>query len=416
MTSFSVYKGNIRFWLKGYLFLGVVVLTTIALLYSNRVIERMQKQSEATTRLFSRFIAEMLLQVDQSGKRAVIQEVLGEIDLPIIFTDSAGRPIAWHHVGVAEPSDEDFEQLLRIDPEAPPPGKIARLVKLTRKFDSRNDPIPVKVVGSDAVQGYVHFGSSRLQGELRLMPLLLVAVFLIFMAAGFQGFRYLKLSEERSIWVGMAKETAHQLGTPLSALLGWIEIIKEKCGAGDVDRIAGTVAEMEEDLARLGKITERFSKIGSRPELEPIALKPILERTVGYFHKRLPSLKADSTIRLEVADDLRVMGNAELLEWVFENLVKNSIDAIGREGGLIEISSRAGARRADVLVHDTGKGIPPKHRQRIFSPGFTTKKRGWGLGLALTRRIVEEYHGGELRLVESQEGGGTTFLVRLPLA
>jgi signal transduction histidine kinase len=250
------------------------------------------------------------------------------------------------------------------------------------------------------------------------MPFIQLTLFLIFMAIGLQGFRYLKLSEQRSIWVGMAKETAHQLGTPLSALLGWTELIKDQAKEGKTGEIVSSVSEMGEDLKRLSKVTERFSKIGSKPDLESVSIADVLDRTVGYFHRRLPTLKADSTLSLSYEEVPLIRGNAELLEWVFENLIKNGLDALGDKGGTIEIRTRfdTGRKMVEVYVRDTGKGVPPALRQQIFSPGFTTKRRGWGLGLTLTRRIVEEYHGGELRLLESQIGKGTTFLARFPAA
>lgn len=417
MGLFSDYKGNLRFWLKSYLFVGVIVLTLLAFFYSNHVINRMREQSEATTRLFSRFIAEMVLQVGDAGKRSVLQDVLAEIQLPVIFTDASGRPLIWHRVGIPEPADEEFARLLAVDPENPPPGNIARLIALAREYDERNDPIPVRMDGDGSVQGYIHFGSSMLQRELRVMPIVLVLIFLLFMAVGFQGFRYLKLSEQRSIYVGMAKETAHQLGTPLSALLGWMQLLRDHTARGDLEAIGTALGEMEEDLTRLGKVTERFSKIGSRPEFKLVDVTPILEKTVRYFHKRLPSLETESVITLDVEETPAIRGNGELLEWVFENLIKNSIDALGESGGSVEISSTFNESRqsVDVIVRDTGRGITSSQRQQIFSPGFTTKKRGWGLGLALTKRIVEEYHAGDLRLVESVPGRGTVFLVRLPV-
>jgi signal transduction histidine kinase len=414
----SNYRGNIRFWLKSYLFIGVAVLTLAVLFYTNHVIRRMEVQSAATTRLFTRFIAEVIFQVSDPGKRNIVQDVLGEINLPIIITDPDGRPIAWHRVGMPPPDDSDYELLLSIDPGNPPPGRISDLIRMIRSFDEDNVPIPIQPVASQPVQGYVHFGSSRLERELRLMPFVLLGLFLVFMGLGLQGFRYLKLSEQRSIWVGMAKETAHQLGTPLSALLGWTELLKEQVRAGKTRDVESSVTEMEDDLKRLSKITERFSKIGSRPELASVSIASVLDRTVKYFHKRLPRLKADSTLTLDLEETPLIRGNEELLEWVFENLIKNGLDALGETGGSIEIQSRydASHQRVDVRVRDTGRGVPAALRHRIFNPGFTTKKRGWGLGLALTRRIVEEYHGGEIRLAESRAGLGSTFLVRFPAA
>ena len=182
-----------------------------------------------------------------------------------------------------------------------------------------------------------------------------------------------------------------------------------------IDQIPDSIREMEEDLKRLSKVTDRFSKIGSRPELEEIDLQPIIERTVAYFQKRLPRLKADSTISIESSRIPPVRANEELIEWVLENLFKNGLDALGEKGGSIQVKTgyNSSKRRVEIFVKDTGRGVPAALRERIFSPGFTTKKRGWGLGLALTRRIVEEYHGGEIKLLDSKPGKGATFVIRL---
>jgi hypothetical protein len=174
---------------------------------------------------------------------------------------------------------------------------------------------------------------------------------------------------------------------------------------------------MEIDLERLRKVTDRFSKIGSAPELGTVDLGPILERTVAYFRRRLPTHKgADKSIDLAPVDVPAVRGSEQLLEWVFENLVKNALDALGDGGGRVDISASATDRYVEVRVRDTGRGVPPAMRDRIFRPGFTTKKRGWGLGLALARRIVEEYHDGSIRLAESRSHEATSFVVKLPVA
>jgi len=308
--------------------------------------------------------------------------------------------------------------LMNMDVNNPPTPKLKKLVDLYRDFDETNTPIPIQVVGAGNTDSYVHFGPSALQRELRYMPFVLLGIFLIFMAVAIQGLRYLKLSEQKSIWVGMARETAHQLGTPLSAMLGWVQVLKDHATERGDAAMTGYVGEMEIDLARLNKISERFSKIGSTPELVVVDMKPALERTVTYFHKRLPTLKSTSTLGLACEGDVRVRGNEELLEWVFENLVKNAIDALGESGGRIDIVARhlGSEKMVEVSVRDTGRGIPGALRDLVFRPGFTTKRRGWGLGLALARRIVEEYHGGTIRLAESRAGKGTTFVVRLPAA
>jgi nitrogen-specific signal transduction histidine kinase len=411
-------SGNIRFWLKGYLFLGVAVLILAMLLYSNHLIARIRASSEATSQLFSRYMANVLFEVADDGSLASLRAVVQESDFPIIITVLDGIPVLWHNVPVDPRTDEDFDMLITMDVNNPPTPKLKRLVELYREFDRKNPPIPIRVVGADAQHSYVHFGPSPLERELRYMPFVFLAIFLVFMAVAVQGLRYLKLSEQRSIWVGMAKETAHQLGTPLSAMLGWVQVLKDRAAERGYSDMQASIEEMEVDLTRLNKVTDRFSKIGSTPDLVAVDLKPTLERTAAYFHRRLPSLKSKSTLSLECEGAVTVRGNEELLEWVFENLIKNAIDALGEAGGRIDLRARraGGEDTVEVTVRDTGRGIPGALRDQIFRPGFTTKRRGWGLGLALARRIVEDYHGGSIRLVESKAGKGTTFQVRLPAA
>jgi signal transduction histidine kinase len=416
MQRFTGYKGNVRFWLRGYLFLGVAILSLAMLVYSNHLIARMREEAEATSKLFSLYIGNVIFEVSDKGSLTDLLKVVKESKLPIIVTVLEGRPILWHRVPVDERTEEDFDTLITMDVNNPPTEKLRKLVALYRRFDQINKPMPVRVVGSEEPVGWVHYGPSALQRELRYMPFVLLGIFLVFMGVAIQGLRYLKLSEQRSIWVGMAKETAHQLGTPISALLGWTQLIRDKARERGYEDIESSAREMEVDLERLGKITERFSKIGSQPELRPVDLARVTERTVAYFHRRLPQRKAGTSITADVPGDLRVRGNEELLEWVFENLVKNALDAIGEAGGRIEIRARGASGHVDTWVSDTGRGIPTGLRERIFHPGFSTKQRGWGVGLALTRRIVEDYHAGTLRLVESRPGKGTVFLVRLPIA
>jgi signal transduction histidine kinase len=418
MSLFSGLRGNIRFWLKGYMFIGVAILILGVLIYSNHLISRMHEQTEVTTRLFARFIDNVHFQIDEEGHASLLLEVMKDTKLPIIITVKGGYPVGWHNVGVEAITDDDLELFEDMDIGNPPPGKISKVMELVREFDRVNRPIPVDVVGAEAYRGLVHYGNSPLERELRYMPFIQLALFLLFMGVAIQGLRYLKVGEQRSIWVGMAKETAHQLGTPLSALLGWTQILKNKVESGRYEEIRPSIQEMEVDLTRLSKITERFSKIGSQPELNKLEVGPILDRTVSYFHRRLPKLKSNSTIELQPAECPTIMGNEELLEWVFENLIKNGLDALGDGGGKIDIwtACHKSGKHIDVYVKDTGKGIPAGHREQIFRPGFTTKKRGWGLGLALTQRIVEDYHSGSLKLIDSRPGKGTTFSVRLPAA
>jgi signal transduction histidine kinase len=216
----------------------------------------------------------------------------------------------------------------------------------------------------------------------------------------------------------MAKETAHQLGTPLSSIMGWLSLIREEMAStpGSV-KLAQAVEEVSIDVDRLSKISARFSKIGSAPKLDLMELVPIIEETVGYFERRRPTLRINSTITTEFEELPLIRCSRELIGWVLENMIKNSLDAIAGDEGKIHIQCRMNERekRVEILFSDSGKGMSPGVRKRIFSPGFTTKSRGWGLGLSLVKRIVEDIHGGSIRVLQTQPGKGTTFLITFPV-
>ena len=233
----------------------------------------------------------------------------------------------------------------------------------------------------------------------------------LFIFVGYIGFSYIKRNEQSNIWVGMARETAHQLGTPLSSMMGWVEIMKLQ--PQPTMKLTETISEMENDLLRLNKIADRFSKIGSKPDLREEELSEVVKGVILYFQKRIPQMGKRVDIIIEPTDPVHAKINRELFEWVLENLVKNGLDAM--EDGKGKISFRLlrlnGAPVIDVT--DTGKGIDAAYRKDIFRPGFSTKKRGWGLGLSLSKRIIETYHKGKLSVKESKLGIGTTFRIKL---
>jgi len=238
----------------------------------------------------------------------------------------------------------------------------------------------------------------------------------LFVMVGYFGFSYVRKSEQSSLWVGMAKEAAHQLGTPISSLMGWVEYLRLHDQSPDLSLKSKeeTYQEIENDIARLGRVTSRFSDIGSLPKLESQLLGPLLETTTDYMRRRIPN--GGTFIRLNVwsEPDLSAPLNADLFEWVVENLLKNALDAMESERGRIDVVATAIENKIRIDVRDTGKGIERRNWKNVFRPGYSTKKRGWGLGLSLAKRIVEDYHGGTLSLASSRPGHGTTFRIEIP--
>jgi signal transduction histidine kinase len=257
----------------------------------------------------------------------------------------------------------------------------------------------------------VHYGESDLIRQLRWLPVGELALATVFILIAFVGFSYIKRSEQSNIWVGMARETAHQLGTPLSSLAGWIEVLKMY--SADNAKMYETVGDMEHDVKRLNKVADRFSKIGSKPDLKEENIPDVLRSVIDYFQRRIPHTGKRVSIVLESEAEAHAFINRELFEWVIENLIKNALDAMEDGKGTITLRVQKVYATTFIDVADSGKGIDPKIRKDIFRPGFSTKRRGWGLGLSLSKRIIESYHRGKIIVKDTKLGAGTTFRITL---
>ena len=327
-------------------------------------------------------------------------------EIPAVQTDAAGTPLFWRNVPV---DSLPYGSL--------PPAERDRLRALVAEMDAQHAPVPLDVPlpGTAPLRQQIHYGESALVRELRVFPYVQLLFVGLFVLVGYLGFSYVRRSEQSSLWAGMAKEAAHQLGTPISSLRGWAELLGTD--ALDAAGRADAVAEIERDIARLNRVTTRFSSIGSLPKLTAQPVAPIVEATTGYLRRRIPRTK-NVALTVDVPADLRAPLHADLFEWVVENLVKNALDAIEGPEGTIAVTGRREGSRVLLDVRDTGKGIDRRDARDVFRPGFTTKRRGWGLGLSLSRRIVEHYHGGRLRLAATRTGpgSGTTFRIELPAA
>jgi two-component system, NtrC family, sensor histidine kinase KinB len=407
---------NFPFLLKVYIIAGSFIVVAFALVYNNGIIKKMSAQSARTTHQYARFIGLQIDRLDDRGSVEFIRETLRDLNAPFIITDAAGRPMIWNQqIGIAPLGPDQYARMIKYDPAAPNDSLLERVQRKALAFDRVNEPVSIE---SEKLRAVLHYGPSSLSRELAVAQYVQIGVFVVFVLFGFLGFRAVKSGEQRSIWVGMAKETAHQLGTPLSSIMGWIAMIREELAGGrGSDKLSMAIDEVETDVDRLSKISARFSKIGSAPKLELQELAPIVDETVRYFERRRPSLKINSTITTQSDELPLIRCSKELIGWVLENMIKNSLDAVAGDEGKIHIQCRMNERdrRVEILFSDNGKGMSPGVRKRVFSPGFTTKSRGWGLGLSLVKRIVEDIHGGSIKVLESQPGKGTTFIITFPV-
>jgi hypothetical protein len=389
--------------LKIILLVIAFVIAGGTLWHTHRIVQALQHREQVVANLYARSLE--YLASSRSGETDysfIFNEVINTIDFPILISDPHQQPI---------PPFENNIKNITLDPSLNFSEQRDYLLALVADMDSRHAPI--KVAYQDTlILSYVHFGDSDLVTQLRWLPYIELAVVTLFVLIGYISFSYVKRSEQSSIWVGMARETAHQLGTPISSMLGWVELLKEQNG-GDA-KARETLQDMENDLLRLQKIADRFSKIGSKPDLREENLTDVTTAIVGYFQRRIPRTGKRVTLTIEPGPAVTARINRELFEWVLENLTKNALDAIESGEGKVGYAITESDRSVFIDVSDTGKGIDPRHRREVFRPGFSTKKRGWGLGLSLAKRIIETYHRGRLTLRESEPGFKTTFRIRLP--
>lgn len=382
----NIYSQRQRF--KLVIVLIALLIGAVSLLYTNRLVTRLAEQERAKVELWAKGTMNLASATDPSADLSFVFEVIRDnTTIPLALTDGNGNVIA----------------LRNFDPERS--DDPAYQVEAYRKILGKNEPIVIEL--TDGNVNLIHYDNSDLYYQLKYYPYVSLSVIGLFILVAYFAFSISRRAEQDQVWVGMAKETAHQLGTPLSSLMAWIEYLKLK----GVDE--GTLSDMSKDVSRLEVITERFSKIGSIPELNPAPLVATVRENLDYMRSR-SSKKVAMTLDVRCDEFLQVPMNQALFAWVLENLVRNAIDAM--EGaGQISVSIFVEGDFATVDVSDTGKGIPRGMFQTVFRPGYTSKKRGWGLGLSLSKRIIEQYHQGKIFVKDSQPGVGTTFRIQLNL-
>lgn len=378
-----------KIWWKVVLIVSGVIIGVVSLLYTETFLRELRMEEERKIRLWAKAV-EAVFGASEEENLAFYSEIIqNNQTIPVILTDGKGSIIAHRNLNVPEGDEEKLARYLE--------RKLAEFKASGQMLENSF---------GDGQTNYLYYKGSTLLTKLRYYPLLLLGVISVYMLISYMAFSNARRSEQNKVWTGMAKETAHQIGTPLSALLGWIAFLKEQYPK----EVA--FGEMEKDIDRLSAITERFSKIGSQPELAKLDLSDTLDTTLTYLSKRMGrKIRLDTSVQ----PDLQRLHNEQLISWVIENLVKNATDALEGEG-TISVHATVVNYAVVIQVSDTGRGIPANVQRKIFSPGFTTKTRGWGLGLSLAKRIIAEYHAGTITLAESTAEKGTTFKIVLPLA
>jgi len=402
----NAYIGYSKFF-KAFLLFGMIAVISLFIFFNQSIVAGLRQDSARISQAYARLIQYGASEAtDPAVIDFIFENIITKVNFPIIVTDKDGIPAAW--TGDVDPKDTTA-------------AARSRLYEYIKEFDRQNNPIEITSAGE--VISILHYGDSRLIKQLQLIPVIEISVVGVFILVAFVGIRHIQHSEQRSIWVGMAKETAHQLGTPLSSLIGWVELMKLKYYEGIIQIKEGgkgndfedMTSRMLNDLKRLDRIATRFGQIGSIPELEENDLNSLIQETVAYYRLRIPS--SGLIISPSYGDIPPVMINIELMSWVIENLIKNSLEATDPRTGMIKITTEFDSSRKRILitVEDNGRGVPQSEFKKVFAPGFTTKKRGWGLGLTLAKRIVEEYHGGRIYLKTSDPGSKTVFAIEIPV-
>ncbi len=393
-----------------YLLISIAVIITFATFYyTQNLVKELQKSEREIVELYAKSL-EFIANSNSTGNEDftfIFENIIKRINFPLILTDS-NNVASIYQLGSSVKNIEidstlNQEQLqLFLNEKVKELSKIHAPITVTYK-DSKNLPV---------ILNKIYYGNSDVVQKLQYYPFLQILFALLFLTISYLSFSYLKKNEQSKIWVGMAKEIAHQLGTPISSLMGWVELLKLKYKKPE--EVIYVANEMNSDLTRLNKITNRFSKIGSKPILKEKSITESIYNVTKYFERRLPQTGKDVELIFNPKKNIITKLNSELFEWVIENLVKNAIDAIGSSKGKIEIFLSENDNNIFIEVSDNGKGISSKHKKDIFKPGYSTKNRGWGLGLSLSKRIIDEYHKGKLLLKSSVQEEGTVFKIILP--
>ena len=376
--------------IKAALFLLGFILVIFLFTYTQGIVNELRKDNGEIVKLYAEIIAQTISDENDTNLDFVFDEIIQKAQFPIIYSNNKKDPVYSKNINTDK----------------------SNLRKIQSTMDEQNEAIPLRyanpLTNEIILIGYLHYGDSSQIEKLKWLPFIEIGAITLFILLGFISFSIIRNSEKRNIWVGMARETAHQLGTPISSLMGWLEWMKNK--PNDQEKI---IDDISLDLERLQQVSDRFSKMGSETKIEEVHLSNIVDNIVLYFNRRIPSMGKSIIIENQLESDLKIRANGILISWAIENVVKNAIDALDNEG-IISLKSKFDKKNIIIVIEDSGKGISRKNWKNIFRPGFSTKEQGWGLGLSLTSRIINEIHGGSIYVSQSKLGQGSTIEISLP--
>ena len=382
--NWDVYTRKIH-WKIALIAFGTII-GLASLFYTESFLKELRAEEQLKIKRWAEAVEAVFFAEDDANLSFYTQIIQDNKTIPVILTDNEGTIIAYRNLNTPESNPEKY---------------------LSRKLEEfKSSGSVLENSYADGQINLLYYKGSNLLTKLRFYPLILLGVIGVYMLISYMAFSNARRSEQNKVWTGMARETAHQIGTPLSALMGWLGYLKEQYPT----EIA--FGEMEKDIDRLTDITDRFSKIGSQPERTDQNLDETIKKTVAYLQSRLGK---KIELALDIEGPSESSHNQQLISWVLENMIKNSADAMDGSG-VITIEKRVQSGRVFIFIKYSGRGIPITDQRKIFEPGFTSKSRGWGLGLSLAKRIIEEYHSGKLSLEYSAPADGTTFKITLPLA
>ncbi|MCX7879152.1 MAG: HAMP domain-containing histidine kinase [Ignavibacteria bacterium] len=403
MSIFKITTTN-KWKIKLFLLAFALIIVTLVMFYSNllvsELIEREKKSIEFYADVYRRYtnpnanIEELDL---------LVSNLSNLIQFPIIMTDENDNPIY--------PFDS-YTLNIKFNKKWGIEEKRNYLKNLINKMKNEYPPIVIFDYNGQVFAKFYYSHSSLIE-RLKFFPLIEIVISIAFITFAYIAYKNLKKSEESKLWFGMAREAAHQLGTPLSSLLAWLELLKDK--KGNILSQEEVIDEMEQDIQRLQTISERFAKIGSQPERKRENLVELINNVINYFEKRVPQKDKKISIFRQFPTDIVLADvNTVLFTWVIENLLKNAIESIDSKEGWVKITIKTTKRKVIILVSDNGRGMNLQQKRLAFQPGYTTKRRGWGIGLTFCKRIVEDYHDSKIYIKETSPGKGTTFAIELP--